>query len=100
MLIQNKIVKNAGWIIACKIAQSVIALVIGMITARYLGPSNFGVVNYAASLVAFLTPIMQLGLNDILVQEIIANPRQEGLVLGSSLVLSFFSAIACEIEDY
>lgn len=95
MLIQNKIVKNAGWIIACKIAQSVIALVIGMITARYLGPSNFGVVNYAASLVAFLTPIMQLGLNNILVQEIIANPRQEGLVLGSSLVLSFFSAIAC-----
>ena len=42
-------------------------------------------------------PIMQLGLNAILVQEIISNPEKEGETLGTSLVLSQISAIACII---
>ena len=64
----NKVVKNASWIIACKIAQVVLNLIVSMITARYLGPSNYGVITYASSIVAFFAPIVQLGINCILVQ--------------------------------
>ena len=53
--------KNASWIIVCRIIQSLISLVIGMISARYLGPSNYGVITYVSSVVAFALPIMQLG---------------------------------------
>jgi hypothetical protein len=49
-----------------------------MMTARYLGPSNFGVINYAASIVAFVLPVMQLGINSVLVQELVKNPEEEG----------------------
>ena len=61
----RKIAQNAIWIIVCKIAQSIISLVVGMMSARYLGPSNYGVINYAASIVAFAVPIMYLGINNI-----------------------------------
>ena len=70
----NKIAKNATWIIVCRIVQAVFGLIINMLTARYLGPSNFGLITYAASLVAFVLPILQLGFNNILVQELVQHP--------------------------
>ena len=95
LLFKNKVGNNAFWIIICSIVQSIISLVIGMITARYLGPSNYGVINYAASVAAFAIPIMGLGINNILVQELINNRDKEGEVLGSSLVLRGISAVFC-----
>ena len=88
-LLKNKIFKNASWIIACKIVQAVLNLIVTMLSARYLGPSGYGLINYAASVVAFATPIMQLGLNSVLVQEIVNAPEKEGEALGTSLIMSF-----------
>ena len=93
-MIKNKVVKNASWIIGCKILQAVFALVVSMLTARYLGPSNFGIINYAASIAAFFLPIAQLGINNVLVQEFVNNPEEEGKTLGTSLLFTCFSALA------
>ena len=93
-LLRNKVLKNATWIVGCKIIQSLISFIIGIFTARYLGPSNYGLINYAASLVAFFVPIMQLGLPDILVKEFISHPEDEGKILGTSLVFNIVSAVA------
>lgn len=96
MAVSNeKVVKNAAWIIGVRIVQSILALVISMLTARYLGPSNYGLISYASSVVAFVVPIMQLGLPSILVQEIVNKPKQEGEILGTSIVLSVISSFAC-----
>ncbi len=96
MAVSNeKVVKNAAWIIGVRIVQSILALLISMLTARYLGPSNYGLISYASSVVAFVVPIMQLGLPSILVQEIVNKPKQEGEILGTSLVLSIISSFAC-----
>lgn len=92
---QNKVATNATWIIGCKIVQSLINLVIGMISARYLGPSNYGLINYASSIVAFILPVMQLGLSKTLVWEFIERPEKQGQVLGTALTLNLLSAIAC-----
>ena len=89
----NKIVKNAVWIIACKIVQSIISFIIGTLTVRYLGPTNYGVITYAASIVSFFLPIMQLGLNHILVKEFIKNPNKEGEILGTALIINIVSSL-------
>jgi len=94
-IFKNKVAKNAGWIIITRIIQAVLALVINMLTARFLGPSNYGLINYAASVVAFATPIMSLGFANVLVQEYVNHPEEEGKILGTSVLLSFFSSIAC-----
>lgn len=96
-MIQSKTVKNASWIIGCRLIQAILALLVTMISARYLGPSGYGLINYAASLVAFFVPVMQLGLNSTLVQEIVSAPEQEGETLGTALALTFTSSIACII---
>ena len=44
---------------------------------------------------AFVTPIMTLGTNDILVSEIIQNPEEEGTVLGTSMTMTFCSSLLC-----
>ncbi len=95
LILKNKVFKNASWIIGCKIIQAVLALVISMLTARYLGPSNFGLISYASSLVAFVVPIMELGLGDVLVQKIVNEPNNEGEILGTCLVMNIVSAFAC-----
>ncbi len=94
---KNSIVKNAGWIIGCKVVQSILNLIIGLITARYLGPSNYGVISYVASVVAFAMPIMQLGLKNTLVREFIKAPEKEGVILGTSMVLNIISSIFCMV---
>lgn len=89
----NRILKNATWIIACKIVQSILSFIIGTLTVRYLGPSNYGVITYAVSVVSFLLPIMQLGLNNTLVKEFIRNPNNEGEILGTALIMNIVSSL-------
>ena len=93
----NKLLNNAKWIIACKIIQSLVQLAIGMLSARYLGPSNYGLINYASSVVAIAIPIMRLGLNEILVGEYVEKTDEEGRILGTALVMNVVSASACII---
>ncbi len=92
---ENKVFKNATWIIACKIVQSLLGLVVSMFTARLLGPAGYGLINYAASIVAFVAPIMQLGLNSVMVQEIVNSPEKEGETLGTALLMNTCSALFC-----
>lgn len=93
-----KEIKNATWIIICRIIQSILSLIITMITSRYLGPSNYGILNYAISVVSFFLPLSLLGLNSILIHEIVTNPYDEGKILGTSFILSLISSVFCFIS--
>ena len=75
--------------------QSVLNLVVTMLSARYLGPSNYGLINYAMSIVAFMVPVMQLGFRSTLVQEFVESPEQEGKILGTAITLNILAAVAC-----
>lgn len=77
--------------------QSLINLIIGLITARYLGPSNYGIITYVASIVAFALPIMQLGLKQTLVKEFVQAPEKEGQILGTALIINIVSSVFCMI---
>lgn len=91
----SKVSKNIAWILACRIAQAVFALIINSVTARYFGPTNYGVISYAASLVAFVTPLMKLGTTEIIVNELIQQPEKEGEVLGTSIVMTMGTSLLC-----
>lgn len=92
---RNKVVKNASWLIGIQLVKSLLAMVISMLTARFLGPSGFGLINYAASIVSFVAPIMYLGLTGVLVQELVTHPEREGEILGTSIFLTLFSSLFC-----
>ena len=91
-LLKGKLAQNAGWLIGAKVYQLVINLVISMLMARYLGPSNFGLVNYAASFATLFTAICTLGIDSILVNELLQNRNQNGKQLGSAIGLRLCSS--------
>ncbi len=88
----KKVVSNAAWIIACRIIKAVLGVVISVLTARFLGPSNYGLVNYASSVTAFFAPIVLLGFNSILVQEILFHKEEEGKILGTSIASTLMAS--------
>ena len=92
---KKKVLKNAGWIVGCKVFKALLTLIVTAITTRYLGVEKYGLISYAAGLVAFVVPIMQLGLNSTMVHEIVLRPDEEGKVVGTSMTMSSLSSILC-----
>lgn len=89
---QNRMVKNAGWIVAGKIVHMIIALFVSLLTARYLGPGNYGLINYAGAYTTFFFSLCTLGINSILVKAFVDEPKQSGTILGTTLLLRFISS--------
>ena len=93
--LKNKITGNAAWIVGCKAVQAVFGLLVSMVTARYLGPENYGLLNYAASLTVFITPLAQLGFTAILVHDFVKEPEKEGEILGTAILTASMTSILC-----
>ena len=89
----NKVLSNISWILAGRFFYMLLNFIVGVISARYLGPSNYGLIGYAAAYTTFFTSICSLGINSIIVKEFIDNPTKEGEIIGSTLVLKLLSSI-------
>lgn len=96
-IIHSKNIRNSGWIIGEQVFQMLVSLVIGVLSARYLGPSNYGALNYTASFIAFFTAVATLGMEGVVIKKLISNPKQEGLYLGSCLVFRLISSFLCSL---
>lgn len=82
-----KILGNTGWLFFDKILRMGMGLLVGVWVARYLGPEQFGLFNYAAAIVALFTAISTLGLNNIVVRDLIKNPEEANSTLGTAFLL-------------
>lgn len=91
----HAVARNAAWIIGCRLLHGLLQLVIGTLTARYLGPSDYGLIHFAAAVTAFAQPVMQLGLTDTLVPEYVESRHREGDILGTALGLNLLSGGLC-----
>jgi len=83
----QKVVGNTGWQLADQVLRMGIALVIGIWLARYLGPGQFGLLSYALAFVSLFSALSSLGLDDILVRDIVHRPEDKDEILGTALVL-------------
>ncbi|MCH5296324.1 MAG: flippase [Ruminococcus sp.] len=92
-LFKSKFGHNVSWIVIGRVYQMVVNLVISMITARYLGPSNYGLINYVASFTALMTAFCTLGTNDTIVNEFISDKKNQGKILGSTIFFRVCSGI-------
>ena len=92
-LMTPQVVKNATWLIGCKVLRVIINLVVGVLTARYLGPSNYGLINYAAAYTVFFSSICSLGINSVLVKEFVDRKKSEGTILGTTFIMRWACGI-------
>lgn len=90
---KSKIVQNAGWLMSGKVVHMVLSFVIGLVTARYLGPGDYGLINYASAYTTFLMSFCTLGINSVIVRNFISKPDEEGITLGTTFLLRILSTL-------
>lgn len=93
----NKEVKNASWLIGGRVIQMILSLFVGILTARYLGPDNYGLINYGGAYVAFFTALSTLGLNAVIIKDFVDHPEEQGEAIGSALLMRLVSSILSAI---
>jgi len=69
------------------------SLFVGIYVARYLGPERFGLLSYANSYVGIFTAIAILGLDGIVVRELVKSPDQRNTLLGTSFLLKVIGTL-------
>ena len=92
-LFKKKSVRNSAWIMAERVYQMVINFVLTIMVSRYLGPANYGVLNYGATLVNIFLVFVKLGLDTMITNEFIKHRDKEGVIIGTSTAMRLISAI-------
>jgi len=78
---------NTSWLMGQRLLSMVVALLVGVYVARYLGPERFGLLSYAVSFVGLFTTLATLGLDGIMVRELVKAPKRRDELLGSAFWL-------------
>lgn len=89
--------RNSCWIIGERIFRMLLSLAVGVLTARYLGPANYGTLNYTASFIAFFTNIAALSMNSVMMVKLINHPDREGEYLGSAILYRILASLLSSI---
>lgn len=101
----GQILSNTGWFLFDRVFRLGVGLLVGVWIARYLGPEQFGRWNFAIAFVALFIAISNLGLESILIRELIRNKYDKNVLMGTSFVLKFIGGIltvllACSIARF
>jgi O-antigen/teichoic acid export membrane protein len=84
---------NTSWLMGHRVLSMVVALFVGVYVARYLGPEQFGLLSYAGSFVGLFTALATLGLDGIMVRELVKTPERRDELLGTAFWLKAGGAI-------
>ena len=76
-----------------QVLRIIAGLFVGIYVARYLGPEQFGIYSYAVAFVALFAAIARLGLDGIVVRELVNHPEQRDICLGTAFRLKLIGAI-------
>ena len=87
-----KYFKNTSWLFAEKILRMVVGLLVGVWVARYLGPDKFGLLSFAHSFVGLFTIFATLGLDEVVVRELVKDESRRDSLVGTTFWLKLFGA--------
>lgn len=88
-----KYFKNTSWLFFEHILRMTLGLFIGVWVARYLGPNQFGLFSYVQALVAMASIFATLGIESILVRELVKNNNRNYSLIGAAFVLRLAASI-------
>ena len=83
----RNILVNVGWQFFYKILRIVVEPLVWVLIARYLGPEQLGIYNYALSFVALFNVLTGLGLRPLVVRDLVQHPGDKNLLLGTAFAL-------------
>ena len=82
-----KILGNMGWLFMDNVLRMGVGLLVGVWLARYLGPEQFGQLSYAIAFVGLFGALAGLGLNGVVVRNVVRDPDATNATLGTAFAL-------------
>ena len=96
--IKRKIIRNVFWAVIGKVITLFSTLIVGIFVARYLGPKQYGLMNYVISIASLFTVFATFGSSEIIIRELSKKEKPKEVVLGSAMALRMGLAILCFIS--
>jgi len=84
---------NTSWLFFERIIGMAATFFVGVYVARYLGPANFGLLSYAGSFVGLFMALSTLGLDGIVVRELVKDEKRRDELLGTTFVLKVIGSV-------
>ncbi len=84
---------NTLWLFAEQVLRMVAGFLVGVWVARYLGPEKFGLFSYALAFVSLFQGIAKLGLDEIVVRDLVREPEKRNVYLGTSFWLKLLGGV-------
>lgn len=83
---------NTSWLFVGFVVRVVVVLLTGILVTRKLGPELFGQLNYATGFVGIFLALTTMGLDEIMVRDLVRRPERQAELLGTSAMLKFLGA--------
>lgn len=68
------------------------SLIVGIAVARYLGPEMYGIIAFATAVYTLLVIIVSLGIDDIIMKDMMQHEEKQGSIQGSALFVKSAAA--------
>lgn len=86
-------IDNMGWLALDKFIRLTVGLFVSVWIARFLGPDQFGLFSYALALVSFFGTIAGLGLNGIIVRDVVKEPAAAATTITTGFFLLLIAGL-------
>lgn len=93
----KKIITNILWLISEKLANAVGTLIITIYVARYLGPSDMGIINFSLAISTIIVPLSQLGADSLIFNRVAKNINSGVTLLNTTRYLRLSISISLVI---
>lgn len=84
---------NTGWVFAEKILRFIAGVLIGAYVARYLQPAQYGLLNYVISFVNFVAFFAALGLDSLLIRELVKDDAKRDVLMGTAFTMRIVASV-------
>jgi len=88
-----KIVDNIGWLFFDKILRMGVGVLVWVWIARYLGPDQFGLLNFAMAFTGLFGALAALGLQGVVVRDIVGDPQSASQTLGTAALMQLIAGL-------
>lgn len=89
----KKYAKNTGYLFLEKIARILVAIFVWALMARFLGVEKFGIFNFALSFVFLFGIISDLGLDHVVIRELVKGVYEQRKIIGTAFVMKLCGAV-------
>ena len=89
----KRVLTNVSWLFMDRILRMGLGLLVSVWLARHLGPDDFGLFSYVMALVTIGSAISVLGLDSVVVKELLINPEDRDRILVTSVTLQLLGGM-------